>query len=64
MSILRRFPFRQVLFYILATLALARTASAAVVKVACVGDSITASSSRYPTWLRERLGSALPRPRE
>jgi lysophospholipase L1-like esterase len=31
--------------------------AAAVVKVACVGDSITASSTRYPTWLGTSLGS-------
>jgi lysophospholipase L1-like esterase len=30
----------------------------AAVKVACVGDSITASSSRYPTWLGQNLGTA------
>src|SRR5436190_18518219 len=30
----------------------------AVVKIACVGDSITASSTRYPTHLATNLGSA------
>jgi lysophospholipase L1-like esterase len=33
-------------------------AAQAPIKVACVGDSITASSSRYPTWLGQLLGSA------
>jgi len=32
-------------------------AARAATKVACVGDSITASSSRYPTYLAQGLGS-------
>lgn len=32
--------------------------SLAVTKIACVGDSITAGSDRYPTWLGQNLGSA------
>jgi acyl-CoA thioesterase-1 len=39
-----------------ALLATAGVAGAAT-KVACVGDSITASSSRYPTYLAQGLGS-------
>jgi lysophospholipase L1-like esterase len=57
MSIAPRLVVRQALFCAGLTLACILPAGAAVVKVACIGDSITASSSRYPTWLGERLGS-------
>jgi len=35
----------------------APSAASAATKVACVGDSITAGSSRYPTYLAQGLGS-------
>ena len=57
MSIPRRPVVRQALFCAGLALASVLSADAAVVKVACVGDSITASSSRYPTWLAANLGS-------
>jgi lysophospholipase L1-like esterase len=56
MSTARRLVVRQALFAAALTCGSALPAAAAVVKVACVGDSITASSSRYPTWLGQNLG--------
>ena len=40
------------------TVFLTASSAQAAIKVACVGDSITASSSRYPTWLAANLGAA------
>ena len=34
------------------------TPAQSAVKIACVGDSITASSTRYPTWLANELGTS------
>ena len=57
MSTARRLVVRQALFAAALACGSVLPAAAAVVKVACVGDSITASSSRYPTWLGQNLGS-------